>query len=150
MTILKISETFENVRTFSFEEKKSASSDEETVNRFLDSILEFKNILSKKTDKINSLIVDIEGISWFNDLDDTSLILINDIISAIRGLSSSLNRQYVFYNIFRSKGIARQEIKSFKHAIEELNESANDLESVFFKLPTIEEFKETTRQLSLV
>ncbi len=150
MSNLKISETFESVRAFSFEEKKTASTDEETVNSFLDSILEFKNIVSIKTDKINSLIEDIESITWLNDLDDTSMILINDIISAIRSLFSSLNRQYVSYNIFRSKGIAKQEIKSFKNAIEELNESANDLESAFFNLPTIEGFKETTRQLSLV
>ncbi len=146
----KISETFEIVRKFSFEEKKESLFDEAKVNKFLDKILELKKMLSIKTEKINGLIDNIERITWFDNLDSTSLLLINDLISAIRDLRTSLFRQYVSLSFIRSKGIAKIEIKSFKCAIDDLSEIASDLESTFFFLPNIEEFKETTKQLSLI
>lgn len=146
----KISETFEIVRKLSFEEKKQSLFDEVKVNKFLDNILELKKILSIKTERINGLIENIELITWFDNLDSTSLLLINDLISAIRDLRTSLFRQYVSLSLIRSKGIAKVEIKSFKGAIDDLSEIASDLESTFFFLPNIKEFKETTKQLSLI
>ncbi len=146
----KISATFESVRKFSFEEKQEGFFDEEKVNRFLDKVLDFKQVFSSKTEKINSLVEQIEQISWFNDLDTESLILINDLISSIRDLRSSLLRQYVSLNFIRAKGIAKDEIKNFKTAIDDLKEVASDLESTFFFLPNIAEFKETTKELSLI
>lgn len=146
----KISETLESVRMFSFEEKQEALFDEEKINKFLDTILEFKRILSAKTNKINTIVEKIEQITWFNNLDNDSLILINDLISSIRDLRSSLLRQYVSFNLIRTKGIAKDEIKSFKSAIDDLKEIAGDLESTFFFLPNLPEFNETTKELSLI
>lgn len=146
----KISETFETVRKFSFEEKKEILFDEVSVNKFLDKILIFKQILFRKTEKVNVLVEKIELITWFNNLDNDSLILINDLISSIKDLHSSLLRQYISFSFIRSKGIAKEEIKSFKTAIDDLKEIANDLESIFFFLPNITEFKETTKNLSLI
>lgn len=145
-----ISETFEIVRKFSFEEKKESLFDEVKVNKFLDKILELKKILSIKTEKMNGLVENIERITWFDNLDSNSLLLINDLISAIRDLRTSLFRQYVSLSLIRSKGIAKVEIKNFKDAIDDLSEIASDLESTFFFLPNMEEFKETTKQLSLI
>ena len=146
----KISATFETVRKFSFEQKQEASFDEEKINNFLDKILDFKQVFSAKTEKINSLVEKIEQITWFNNPDSDSLILINDLISSIRDLRSSLLRQYVSLNFIRTKGIAKDEIKNFKTAIDDLKEIASDLESIFFFLPNISEFKETTKELSLI
>jgi hypothetical protein len=146
----KISETFESVRKFSFEEKKEASFDEVKINKLLDKILEFKLLFSTKTQKINIIVEEIEKITWFNNLDNNSLILINDLISAVRDLRSSLLRQYVSLKFIRSKGIANAEIKSFKNAIDDLKEVASDLESTFFFLPMVPEFKQTTKELSLI
>jgi hypothetical protein len=145
-----IVETFENVRKLSFEEKKEAVLDEQKINTFLDKILEFKKVFAEKTDRINSAIEKIEQITWFNDVDSDSLLIINDLISAIRDLSSSLLRQYVSLNVIRSKGIAKEEIKNFKSAIDDLKEVASDLESRFFFLPNISDFQETTKELSLI
>ena len=39
----QILETFENVRNFSFEEKKEAVMDETKMNNFLDRMIDFKN-----------------------------------------------------------------------------------------------------------
>jgi hypothetical protein len=147
----KISRTFENVRDFSFEEKKKASVyDEAKINKLLDTILEFKKVFSDKTIRINDLIEKIEQLTWLTDLDAESLKSTNDLISSIRDLHSSLKRQYVALNTIRSNGIAKEEIKNFKAAMDDLKDVASDLESRFFFLPDIPDFEETTKELSLV
>lgn len=146
----QILETFQKVRNLSFEEKKEAVFDEKKINNFLDTILEFKKIFANKTSKIEKVIERIEKITWFNNLDNDSLMLINDLVSLIRDLHSSLLRQYVSLNFIRSKGIAKEEIKNFKDAIDDLKDIANDLDSRFFFLPNNDDFQETTKELSLI
>jgi hypothetical protein len=146
----EISKTFSSVRNFSFEEKKVSLYDEERMNAFLDAILEFKNTFQRKTEKIIEINDRIERVTWFDDLDEESLMVINDLISSIKDLHSTLIRQYVSLNLIRSKGIAKEEIKNFKNAIDDLKENYQDLESIYFFLPEIPAFKETTKLLSLV
>jgi len=146
----KISETFDRVRKLSFEEKKEPLYDETKVNKLLDKILEFKRIFIDKTNKINSLVVDIEGITWYTNVDNENLMKINDLISSIKDLHSSLLRQYISLNFMRTKGIAKVEIKNFKAGIGDLKDVARDLESTFFFLPNFPDFKETTKELSLL
>jgi len=146
----QITDTFEKVRALSFEEKKEAVLDEQKINSLLDKILEFKKKFSDKTNKINSLVEKIEEITWFNSLDDDTLMSVNDLISSIRDLHSSLLRQYISLNFLRSKGIAKEEFKNFKAAIDDLKDVAADLESRFFFLPNISGFQETTKELSLL
>lgn len=146
----QILETFQNVRNLSFEEKKEAVLDEKKINGLLDKILDFKKSLTTKTDKIEDVIEKTEKITWFNNLDQDSLILINDLVSSIRSLHSSLRRQYNSFNFLRTKGIAKEEIKNFKSAIDDLKDIANDLDSRFFFLPNNDEFEETTKELSLI
>lgn len=146
----EIVDTFSSVRSFSYNEKKSPLIDQEKINSFLDSLLEFKKELKEKTETIISFNDRIERITWYNDLDEECYMLINDLISTIKDLHSSLIRQYVSMNYIRQKGIAKEEIREFKCTIDDLKENYQDLESVFFFLPEIPEFKETTKLLSLV
>jgi acyl carrier protein phosphodiesterase len=147
----EISNTFSSVRTFSFNEKKSPLLDGEPTNVLLDAILDLKKSLKEKTEKIHDVNERIEKLTWFDDLDEESLMLLNDLISSAKDLYSSLIRQYVILNnVLRKKGIAKEEIKDFKNSIDELRETYEDLESVFFFLPKMPEFVQTTRQLSLV
>lgn len=146
----EIVNTFSNVRSFSYQEKKTPLMDEERVNLLLDAILDFKSNLKAKTDKIYNVNEQIEKITWFNDLDEESLMLLNDLISSAKDLKTSLTRQYISMNSFRKKGIAKEEINDFKNSIDELKESYEDLESVFFFLPEMPDFVETTSKLSLV
>lgn len=144
----EIADTFSSIRSFSYQEKTPLM-EAGKVDLFLDTMLDFKNSLIEKTEKINDINERIEKVSWFDNLDDESLMLINDLISAAKDLRTSLIRQYVSMNIFRKKGIAKQEIENFKNSIDELRESYEDMESVFF-LPRMPDFVETTRKLSLV
>jgi hypothetical protein len=146
----QIIDTFQNVRQLSFEEKKEAALDEQKINGLLDQILDFKSGLVSKTDRIEEAIEKIEKITWFNDIDQESLILINDLISSIRSLHSSLLRQYASFRFIHSKGVAKDEIKNFKSAIDDLKDIANDLDSRFFFLPNNSEFEEVTKELSLI
>lgn len=146
----KIAETFEKVRVLSFKEKKECIFDETQINNLLDKILDFKKRFTEKTNRINSLVEKIEEITWFNEIDNENLMSINDLISSIRDLHSSLLRQYISLGFLRSKGIAKEEIKSFKASIDDLKDIAADLESRFFFLPKITSFQETTKELSLI
>jgi hypothetical protein len=146
----EIVDTFSNLRSFSFEEKKAPLLDEERVNALLDAILDFKNGLKEKTERIYDVNEKIESISWLNNLDEECLMILNDIISSAKDLRTSLIRQYISMNFLRKKGIAKEEIKDFKNSIDELKESYEDLESVFFFLPEMPDFEETTQKLSLV
>lgn len=146
----QIAETVEKVRVLSFEEKKESVFDETKINKFLDKILDFKKKFTDKTNRINSVVEKIEELTWFNKLDNDSLMSINDLISSIRDLHSSLLRQYISLSFLRSKGIAKEEIKEFKAAIDDLKDVAADLESRFFFLPNITDFQETTKELSLL
>ena len=146
----RIAETFEKVRVLSFNEKKESVFDETQINNLLDKILDFKKKFTDKTNRINSLVVKIEEITWFNEIDNENLMSINDLISSIRDLHSSLLRQYISLGFLRSKGIAKDEIKRFKASIDDLKDVAADLESRFFFLPNIADFQETTKELSLL
>jgi acyl carrier protein phosphodiesterase len=145
-----IVDTFSSVREMSFKEKQSPFMDESNMDAFLDAILDFKKSLVEKTNQVTSLNEGMEKLTWHSKLDDECLMLLNDLISAAKDLRSSLIRQYVSMAGLRSKGIARSEIKAFKNSIDELKENYEDLESVFFYLPEMPGFKETTKKLSLV
>ena len=148
--IEKISQTFNEVRKVSFYEKKEASMSEESINACLDKIIEFKKLLHKKTQKIALINENLEKITWFDDLEEEALIMINETISLCRDLHSTLIRFYVRLNFLKIKGIAKNEIKVFKSVIDDLKEISEDLESVFFFLPQMPDFKETTKKLSLI
>ena len=148
----EIVETCSSVSEFSFEEKRSPliGLNEEKINFFLDTLLDFKKVLNEKTDRIHSLNDRIDKITWYNDLSPECDKLINDLISGIKDLHSSLIRQYISLTPLRKKGVAKEEIVNFKHSIDDLKETFQDLESVFFFLPAMPDFKETTKQLSIV
>lgn len=146
----EIIETFKNIRDFSYKEKKSPILEEERINTFLDTLNDFKNELKEKTLRIYEINEKIEEITWFNDLDEECLMKLNDIISSAKDLRTSLVRQYISMNFLRKRGVAKEVIREFKFSIDELKESYEDLESVFFFLPEMPEFKETTKKLSLI
>jgi uncharacterized phage infection (PIP) family protein YhgE len=146
----KISETFSVVRSFSYREKKNPLISEDVTNSFLDAILVFKTKIKGKAETISSITKKMDKLTWLTNPDDESLMLLNDLISSAKDLYSSLIRQYVYLSAMRKKGIAKEEIKCFKNTIDELKESIEDLESVFFFLPEMPEFVETTKQLSLI
>ncbi len=139
-----------DMRTFSFEEKKYASHTENNTDLLLDAILDIKKDLIIKTEVLHLFNTNIEKLTWYNNLDNNNLLIINDLITYMKDAYSSLVRNYGKLGILKRKGIAKNEIKNFKNAIDELKEAYQDLESVFFFLPEMPTFKDTTKQLSLI
>lgn len=148
--ISEIQKTFIAVRNASFKEKRAALMQEDGINQLLDSILEFKNRLKQKTNSLQDIIEGLEKLTWFNDLDEECYMKLNDLISLAKDLRGTLIRQYINLNIIREKDVAKEEIEAFKNTIDDLKEVYEDLESVFFFLPNMPDFQETTKRLSLI
>lgn len=148
----RINATVIEAREASYQAKTSSFrlDSQENINTFLDNILEFKKMLSEETIEIESFTEKLEKLTWFDDIDDDCLKLLNDLIAAVRDWRGSLVRQFVKMDNLRKKGIALDEIRNFKHAIDDLREIADDLESVFFHLSKNQDFQETTKELQLV
>jgi hypothetical protein len=146
----QIKETVDTARFLSFEEKREAYFSESKLNQFLDQILEFKKLIALKTNKIEELTAKMELITWLDQLDEGSLLLVNDLISAVRDLHISLLRQYKSAETLLINGLGKAEILAFKDAIDDLNDVSNDLESGFFNLSKNEEFINITNELSLL
>lgn len=144
----RIKSAVDEVRRISYEEK--INSVEEKINVFLDAILDFKAMLNEKTDKILKLADKLEALTWFSIENDECMILLNDLIALSKDFHSTLIRNYIAYNKLKTKGVAKAEIKEHKAAIDDFKESFTDLESVFFYLPEMPDFKETTRELSIL
>lgn len=145
-----ISKTLTQVRNMTFYEKSSSLQNLEQIDSFLDRILDLKKLLNSKTEKINGLIDEMEKLTWFSDVDQNELQLINDLISSAKDLRTTLIRLYFSTGVLRNKDVANQEIQELKNSIDDLKESCEDLESRFFYLPEMPEFKETSKELSLL
>lgn len=145
-----LKKTYQDVRALSYAEKKDEFMNEEHVNSFLDAILDFKIKIKQETEVLNNLNEKIESLTWYAEWDEECILMLNDLIALCKDLRSSLCRQYVNMTILRKKGIAKEEIRAFKNAIDDLRETYEDIESVFFFLPQMPEFKETTKKLSLI
>jgi hypothetical protein len=148
--IEKINNAFNVISDASFQEKREHLSKQQVIDSFLDRILDLKEKLTTKSKKIEKIVVMLEGITWYNNVDEEGLKLINEIISLSKDLHSTLIRFYVDLNYFIKKNIAKEEIKNLKIAIDDLKEITQDLESVFFYLPQMPQFVESTKQLSLL
>lgn len=148
--IEKINSAFNVINDASFQEKREHLSKQQVIDSFLDRVLDLKEKLTTKSKKIEEIVVMLESITWFDNIDEEGLKLINEIISLSKDLHSTLIRFYVDLNYFVKKNIAKQEIKNLKVAINDLKEITQDLESVFFYLPQMPQFVESTKQLSLL
>jgi chromosome segregation ATPase len=147
----EIRETANTISDFSYNEKKYLSVKFDTqVNKLLDTIYEFKAVLRKKTHTLNEINEKIEKITWYNDLDEECFKLLNNLIASAKDAHSSLVRQYISMNKPAFLKCASQEIRDFKTSIDELKESYQDLESVFFYLPQMDDFVDISKQLSLI
>lgn len=142
---------FKSVSDFSFEQKKQVADAETVINDFLDNVLSVKADIDSLAEKTESVVEAIEGLTWFNTTDENVLQELNNLISSCRDLRASLIRRYVnFNNGLRKNGIAVTELNRLKTAADDLKEACADVESAFFFLPRLPEFKETTKLLSLV
>ena len=146
----EIKSTSAEVREFSFRQKKELLSKQEIIDRFLDAIPSLKKILQERTDTLEEMVDKIDHLTTLGKPSQSALIKINDLISLLRDWHSVLIREYVSLNSIRKLKIAKEEIKAYKSAIDDLKEGYEDLESIYFFLPSMPEFEETTTAISMI
>ena len=145
----EIDSVIQEVETASFEKRTHPPlSENDKNNELLDAILSFKSNINNTSDKLNYFTMKFEEITWFKEINDDSLKLINKLISSAFGLHHVLVKQYAdYYPTLRKKGIAKDDIKNHKQALDDFKESILDLELVFFKYPKDIEFTSITDEL---
>ena len=146
----EIKKTFDQVKALGFKQKQQLLSEQEIVDRFLDAIPKFKKELIYRTNIMEDIADKVDLISRMGKPSQAALKELNGLISVLRDWHSVMVRDYVSLNSIRKHNIAKGEIKAYKAAIDGLKEGYEDLESIYFFLPSIPEFKETTRDISLI
>lgn len=146
----EIQEIFSSIREFSFQEKKASTIHDDRPDRVLNAIRGLEEELVEKSQRINEINEQVEKLTWLNGVDEDDLMLINDLISSLKDLYSSFVRQLDVLESFSGRREKEDKIFDFKERISEMRESYEDLESVFFFLPQMPGFPETTEKISLL
>lgn len=122
---------------------------EDKTNAFLDSINLTQDFLSKTTPSIIILTEKLEEFSWFENVTEQNKFLIKIALLASEELTKSLSKSYiVLKKLYKPKDVLKEELKQYKEAIENLQETTNDIEMVFFELPNDTEFKAINEKLA--
>jgi len=129
---MKISSVYKSISDFSFQEKIK---EQKSTYALLENILDLRCMLLEKSNKLDDIVKRMEAITWFNNIEDACKQLINDIIASANDLHTTLVEELQITQEIYSRGIAKEEINSFKTSVGDLKEAFEDLESVFFKLP---------------
>lgn len=127
-------------------EKHSVPTEEE-INEVLDLIISFKNNLVESTTAIERITEDLEKISWYEINDSVVLQKMIEFLSNCKSLRKTLIKKYLSFAELRADGIARDEIRQYKNAVDVFTEVYTDLEFIFIKSPIDIEFCDITSQL---
>lgn len=149
-------EQLEKINQFTEVIKKASASEadnkldyEKKVNKFLDYILAEKAFFQEHAQDLAQVIPNIEGFSWFSDLDESGLASMKEIIDLMHKLYTVMRTRYIKANVFfvRNK-IGTQELKAYKAVADDLKELAADLHARFFAFPVDKEFQAITGELN--
>lgn len=146
----KIEQTYDLVSNMSYQTKKEDIYSEESINVFLDTILEFKKGINDKTNRINHLVDSMEELTWFDTPVEDDLKLLNNLIAICKDFRISLIKSYLSFSGIRQRGVAKEEIKAYKRAADDLKEMYEDLESAFFILPKDPLFVKANKELKSI
>lgn len=149
MTKVAVRETYQRVRAMSFERKQDPIVLEDD-DLYLDMINILKRKLKTGAAELSVINEKLEALTWADNLQKEELMVINDIISAARDLHFTLIRHYEKYAPMREENLAIEELDNLKEQIDLLKENYQDVESAFFILPEMPDFKDTTIKLSLM
>lgn len=143
----KIQETFKEVNELA-NQKNIKALKEEALNKFLDSISVFRDGLESKTQKISDINSKLEKLSWVDNLDEECLELVRGLIEKSNAVHKKLIRSYVGMSWVITKGIAKEAMRKYKVALDDLKEHNQDLADLYFNLPADIEFANRIEMLS--
>lgn len=143
-----IRNTFDEVLKRSYE-LRSLESESKSIDEFLDSINDFKDILERKIKEIELINHLLERLTWIEtEINKENLIKINGILEICKGVN--LNFQDEAQKISRAEldKFCPEIITKFNSQVEILEESIHDVEMIFFNLRQDKKFKDFDDQLS--
>ena len=143
----KISRTVATVNDLSYQERKDGLTQAE-IDHFLDKILEIKESIVSKTESLNKLNDILDKLCQVNGMDEECLKLLNLLIGIGKQYYFTLHTYEDKLSVFSSTNTFIQEINDFKDSIDIFKENLDDLESIFFTLPSMPDFVEVTQKLS--
>jgi uncharacterized coiled-coil DUF342 family protein len=144
-----IDNTFNAVSLYAYEKK--ALSEAEQLDRLFDAVNELRTVLVEHSDKLETLVQPIESITWFSDLEKEELIKISTIITLVKDTVLREKKFWAEINKkFKNSGFCSDEIKRYKHIIDDLTEATNDLQEVIFEIPHDKEFQKLNKELHLL
>jgi hypothetical protein len=125
-------------------------SEEEKINQFLDSILDFKESMRKRTGKLRYMDELLCEITWIeqqmSDEDEKMLKKLFDKIDRFhqKGIRFYVNIRQIFWK----HSIAREEIRDFKDALDDLEESTLELRQILFEIRKDDDFMNDLRKIA--
>lgn len=154
--VLDRAEQLERINQFTEAIKKASVSEagnkrdyEKKVNKFLDYVLAEKAFFQEHADDLAGILPNIEGFSWFSDLDENGMAHIKEIIELMNKLHGIMRARYIKANVFFVRNqIGTQELKAYKVVADDLKELAADLHARFFVFPIDDEFQAITDELN--
>lgn len=117
--------------------------DEERINRFLDSINNFRVKIVDRTEKTQKLDELFSKLTWFDLKNQEEEVLIKDVISKSLSFHSKAIKNYVaIKKAFWKDKICRDEISNYKNSLDDFEESIYEVQEIFFNLRKDDEFNE--------
>lgn len=141
----KIDDIFLNIKTYQAE---VIISEEEKINKFLDSILTVQNSIKSYSDKLCNLVDDFEDLTSYEISGDMQT---KDEIDSLLKMAESLHKD-VIHSYIHYKGhptvskVANTQIKEFKCVIDDFKDVIQDLRLIFFDTEYMERMKELTER----
>lgn len=130
----RLSIVVERAKTKAFDERQNV---DHLIDKLLDNILEFQNLISKKIDTIEDAISDMESLTWQygKDISDEDLKEMSTLISIAKDLGSQWKEEYTSLVNANGNNYASKQLNEYGDVIGDFIDVTNDLDFAFFKFP---------------
>jgi len=122
-------------------ETKNKISEEDKINEFLDNINNVKRSILARKDailKIDGLLIEL---TWYDAEDEETEAELDDLMKAVNQFHTSLLVEYVaLKRRFPQKKLFKIVLSELKSAIDDLEDSAIEVDNIFFGLRKDDEF----------
>jgi len=123
-------------------------SEQDKINKFLDSINNIKKKVSQQTERIEELDRLFSELTWLDLQNPEEEKLLREVIEKAKSFHFKSIRDFAEMKkgLWQDK-IARMEITNFKEALDDFEDSVFEVEHIFFILRKDDEFNELTNSL---
>ena len=146
----KIKEAITEVFDLSQKQKSEKKINEQTINNFLDHILDFQEMLNAKTAAVVDVNSKFSEFSRFKNVDEECLSLIRHVLDLSINWHQKLVLFYIDLNWIRKQNISNATIVKFKAAIDDLKEYNQDLEDLYFNIDHNDDLSSIVQEFQLL